>query len=138
MVAVQADGLRADRPRLREGDEHAPSAGRAPRPSPTGIRVPRAVGDFLILRAVRESGGAAIAVEEQDILQAVEDAARDDGMLLCPEGGAVLAGWRAALDRGLVTRDETALLFNCANGNKYPLKDASRHLKLAEARAENL
>ena len=104
----------------------------------TGIRVPSAVGDFLILRAVRESGGAAIAVEEKDILQAVEDAARDDGFLLCPEGGAVLAGWRSALERGLVTRDETALLFNCANGNKYPLADASRRLKLAEARAEML
>ena len=60
----------------------------------TGIRVPKAIGDFLILRAVRDSGGAAIAVEEEAIAQAVEDAARDDGFLLCPEGGAVLAGWR--------------------------------------------
>ena len=101
----------------------------------TGIRVPSAVGDFLILRAVRESGGAAIAVEEGDILQAVQDAANDDGMLLCPEGGAVLAGWRSALERGLVGRDETALLFNCANGNKYPLSDRSRRLELASASA---
>jgi threonine synthase len=104
----------------------------------TGIRVPKAVGDFLILRAVRESGGAGIAVSEQAILQAVEDAARDDGFLLCPEGGAVLAGWRQALQRGLVGRDERVLLFNCANGNKYPLPDRSRRLKLAEARAEAL
>ena len=66
----------------------------------TGIRVPKAVGDFLILRAVRDSGGAAIAVSEEAILQAVEDAARDDGFLLCPEGGAVLAAWRQALERG--------------------------------------
>ena len=101
----------------------------------TGIRVPSAVGDFLILRAVRESGGAAIAVEEGGILQAVQDAANDDGMLLCPEGGAVLAGWRSALERGLVGRDETALLFNCANGNKYPLSDRSRRLELASASA---
>jgi threonine synthase len=101
----------------------------------TGIRVPSAVGDFLILRAVRESGGAAIAVEEGDILQAVQDAANDDGMLLCPEGGAVLAGWRSALAQGLVTREETALLFNCANGNKYPLSDRSRRLELVSASA---
>ena len=101
----------------------------------TGIRVPSAVGDFLILRSVRESGGAAIAVEERDILQAVEDAANDDGMLLCPEGGAVLAGWRSALAQGLVTREETALLFNCANGNKYPLSDRSRRLELVSASA---
>jgi threonine synthase len=90
------------------------------------------------LRAVRESGGSAIAVEEQDILQAVDDAARDDGMLLCPEGGAVLAGWRAALERGLITREETALLFNCANGNKYPLVNRSRRLELASATASML
>ena len=99
----------------------------------TGIRVPSAVGDFLILRTVRESGGAAIAVEDQAILQAVEDVAAEDGMLLCPEGGAVLAGWRSALERGLVTRNETAILFNCANGNKYPLGDRSRQLELATA-----
>src|SRR4029453_11572322 len=67
----------------------------------TGIRVPRAIGDFLILRAVREAGGAGIGVEEGAIAQGVEDAARDDGFLLCPEGGAVLAGWRAALERKL-------------------------------------
>ena len=99
----------------------------------TGIRVPKAVGDFLILRAVRESGGAAIPVPEEAILQAVEDAARDDGFLLCPEGGAVLAAWRLALERGLVDREERVLLFNCANGNKYSLPDKSKRLKLADA-----
>jgi threonine synthase len=104
----------------------------------TGIRVPKAVGDFLILRAVRESGGAALAVSEDAILQAVEDAARDDGFLLCPEGGAVLAAWRLALEGGLVGRDERVLLFNCANGNKYPLPDRSKRLVLSEARPETL
>lgn len=99
----------------------------------TGIRVPKAVGDFLILRAVRESGGAAIAVTEPAILAAVEDAARDDGLLLCPEGAAVLAGWRLALERGLVARDERVLLFNCASGNKYPLPDRSTRIRLAGA-----
>ena len=103
-----------------------------------GLRVPKAIGDFLVLRAVRESGGTAIAVEEQDILQAVEDVARDDGMLFCPEGGAVLAGWRHALQRGLVARNESVLLFNCANGNKYPLPNRSKMLKLAEAQASGL
>ena len=99
----------------------------------TGIRVPKAVGDFLILRAVRESGGAALAVSEEAILHAIEYAARDDGFLLCPEGGAVLAAWHQAKERGLVRADERVLLFNCANGNKYPLADRSKRLKLAEA-----
>ena len=92
----------------------------------------------LILRAVKESGGAGIAVSEDAILQAVEDAAHDDGFLLCPEGGAVLAAWRQALGRGLVRREERVLLFNCANGNKYPLPDRSKQLNLAEARPEDL
>jgi threonine synthase len=104
----------------------------------TGIRVPKAVGDFLILRAVRESGGAAIAVEEEAIAEAVEDAAHEDGMLLCPEGGAVLAGWRSALERGLVERQERVVLFNCANGNKYPPPDRARRMKLAEMDAGTL
>jgi threonine synthase len=137
MYAIQAAGCAPMVRAYDRGDEFAERWEGAATVA-TGIRVPSAVGDFLILRAVRESGGAAIAVDEQDILQAVEDVARDDGMLLCPEGGAVLAGWRAALARGLVTRDETALLFNCANGNKYPLSDNSRRLQLASAKAEML
>jgi len=137
MYAVQAAGCAPMVRAFEQGDEFAERWEGAATVA-TGIRVPSAVGDFLILRAVRESGGAAIAVEEEPILQAVEDAARDDGMLLCPEGGAVLAGWRQALDRGLVTRDERIVLFNCANGNKYPLADRSRRLKLATASATTL
>jgi threonine synthase len=137
MYAVQAAGCAPIVRAFERGDEFAERWEGAVT-SATGIRVPSAVGDFLILRAVRESGGAAIAVEEEKILQAVEDAARDDGMLLCPEGGAVLAGWRAALERGLVARDETVLLFNCANGNKYPLADFSRRLELTSATASML
>jgi threonine synthase len=99
----------------------------------TGIRVPKAVGDFLILRSVRDSGGMALAVQEQEILEAVEDVARDDGMLLCPEGAAVVAAWRQALERGIVGPDERVVLFNCANGNKYPLPNRARRLRLADA-----
>lgn len=137
MYAVQAAGCAPMVRAFERGDEFAERWEGAVTVA-TGIRVPSAVGDFLILRAVRESGGAAIAVEEEAILQAVEDAARDDGFLLCPEGGAVLAGWRQALDRGLVNREESVVLFNCANGNKYPLADRSRRLKLAEASAAAL
>jgi threonine synthase len=137
MYAVQAAGCAPMVRAFENGDEFATRWEDAATVA-TGIRVPSAVGDFLILRAVRESGGAAIAVDEQAILQAVEDAARDDGMLLCPEGGAVLAGWRQALERGLVTREERVVLFNCANGNKYPLPDRSRRLELATATSGQL
>ena len=80
----------------------------------------------------------AIAVGEQAILQAVDDTARDDGFLLCPEGGAVLAAWRKALLQRLVGADERVLLFNCANGNKYPLADRSKRLRLADAEPAKL
>jgi threonine synthase len=137
MYAVQAEGCAPMVRAFERGDEFAERWEHAATVA-TGIRVPKAVGDFLILRAVRQSGGAAIAVSEEAILKGVEDAARDDGLLLCPEGGAVLAGWRKALDQGLVGRDERVLLFNCANGNKYPLPDRSKHLKLEQASPQAL
>ena len=132
MYAVQAEGCAPIVRAFEAGDEFAERWENAATVA-TGIRVPKAVGDFLILRAVRESGGAALAVSEETILRAVEDAARDDGFLLCPEGGAVLAAWRQARERGLVGADEKVVLFNCANGNKYPLPDRSKTLKLSEA-----
>jgi len=137
MIAVQAAGCAPMVRAWEQGDEFAERWEGAATMA-TGIRVPKAVGDFLILRAVRESGGAAIAVHEEAILEAVEDAARLDGMLLCPEGGAVLAAWRDALDRKLVGADERVVLFNCANGNKYPLPDRSRRMSLAEMDASKL
>jgi len=132
MFAVQAEGCAPIVRAFEAGEEFAERWEHAATVA-TGIRVPKAVGDFLILRAVRESGGAAIAVSEDAIVQAVDDAARDDGFLLCPEGGAVLAAWRNALADGLVDKDERVLLFNCANGNKYPLADRSHGLSLAGA-----
>jgi len=137
MIAVQATGCAPMVRAWENGDEYAERWEGAATMA-TGIRVPKAVGDFLILRAVRESGGAAIAVPEEAIMEAVGDAARLDGMLLCPEGGAVLAAWRQALDRGLVGADERVVLFNCANGNKYPLADRSRRATLAELDAATL
>ena len=137
MYAVQAAGCAPIVRAFERGDEFAERWEGAATMA-TGIRVPSAVGDFLILRAVRDSGGSAIAVDEQAILEAVDDAARDDGMLLCPEGGAVLAAWRQALENGLVAREERVVLFNCANGNEYPLADRSRRLELATASASAL
>jgi threonine synthase len=137
MYAVQAEGCAPMVRAFENGDEFAERWENAATVA-TGIRVPKAVGDFLILRAVRESGGAAIAVSEDAILRAVEDAARDDGFLFCPEGGAVLAAWRKALTNDLVGKDERVVLFNCANGNKYPLADRSKRLELQGASPEDL
>jgi threonine synthase len=127
MYAVQAEGcapiVRAfeagERHAVRWEDAHTVAA---------GIRVPQAVGDFLILDAVRASGGKALAVSDAALVQAVDDTARRDGLLLCPEGGATLAAYRDALAAGLVDAEERTVLFNCATGLKYPLADASRFL----------
>ena len=137
MYAVQAEGCAPMVRAMEQGTEFAERWEHAATVA-TGIRVPKAVGDFLILRAVRESGGAGIAVSDDSILQAVSDAAKEDGFLLCPEGGAVLAAWQQALARGLVGKDEHVLLFNCANGNKYPLPDRSMNLTLEGARPDRL
>ena len=132
MYAVQAEGCAPMVRAFLAGEEFA-ERWENPATVATGIRVPKAVGDFLILRAIRDSGGAAIAVPEDAIVAAVDDAASDDGFLLCPEGGAVLAAWRKALAAGTVAKDERVLLFNCANGNKYPLADRSQKLVLTGA-----
>jgi threonine synthase len=127
MVAVQAEGCAPIVKAWEDGEEHAPRwEGASTRAA--GIRVPKAVGDFLILRSVRESQGFAMAVSEEELMQAVDDAAADDGFLLCPEGGATLAAWRKALESGLVAKDERAILFNCATGLKYPMPDRSKTL----------
>ena len=127
MFAVQAEGCA---PMVRAFDAGVEFAERweDAHTIAMGIRVPRAVGDFLILRAVRESGGAALAVSDAAIMAAVRDVARDDGLLLCPEGGATLAAYSRALDEGLIGREDRAVLFNCASGLKYPLDDQSRRL----------
>lgn len=127
MVAVQAEGC-APMVRAWEAGERHATRWEDAHTVAAGIRVPQAVGDFLILDAVRESNGFAMAVSDAAILEAVEDAARLDGLLLCPEGGATLAAWRAAVADGHVSPDETALLFNCATGLKYPMEDRSRTL----------
>jgi threonine synthase len=127
MVAVQAEGCAPIVKAWAKGEEHAPRWEDA-HTIAAGIRVPRAVGDFLIIRAVRESDGFGITVSDDAIAQAVDDAAREDGLLLCPEGGATLAAYRKALAEGLVSAGDRAVLFNCATGLKYPMPDRSRTL----------
>ena len=137
MFAVQAEGCAPMVRAFEAGEEFAERWDGAETVA-TGIRVPKAVGDFLILRAVRDSGGSAIAVSDSAILRAVDSVARDDGVLLCPEGGAVVAGWQAALERGLVQRHERVLLFNCASGSKYPLDDRAERIRLADTAPSDL
>jgi len=127
MVAVQADGCA---PMVRAWEAGAEHAARWPDPHTiaNGMRVPQAVGDFLILRAVRESGGFAIAVSDAAIQAGLDEIAAREGLLLCPEGAATYAAYKRALAEGLVRKNESAVLFNCAVGLKYPLKPTEKSL----------
>ncbi|MBW6523119.1 threonine synthase [Sphingomonas sp. RHCKR47] len=127
MYAVQASGCAPIVRAFEAGEEHAERWEDAHTVA-AGIRVPRAVGDFLILRAVRESGGKALGVGDPAILAAVDECARRDGLLLCPEGGATLAAYKQALKNGEVDEDEEVVLFNCATGLKYPMPEAPNWL----------
>jgi threonine synthase len=120
MIAVQAAGCAPIVRAWQAGTTHATPWTDA-HTYAAGIRVPAAIGDFLILRAVRESGGFAVAVDDEAIRRALADVAHEDGLLLCPEGAATVAAWRAALADGRLGAREKAVLFNCASGLKYPL-----------------
>ena len=120
MVAVQAAGCAPIVRAYDAGADHAPRWEDA-HTIAAGIRVPQAIGDFLILRAVRESGGFAVAVGDEAITAAIEEVARTEGLLLCPEGAATYAALKQALADGRIGHGEQAVLFNCATGLKYPL-----------------
>lgn len=130
MVAVQSTGCAPMVRAFDAGERHATRWENAETVA-SGIRVPGAVGDFMILDAVRESGGFAIAVPDEEILAATDQVAKTDGFLMCPEGGATLAAYKRALTEGLIAKDEQAVLFNCATGLKYPMPEAP--LKLDKA-----
>jgi threonine synthase len=127
MVAVQASGCAPMVKAYEAGVEHAERVENA-HTIASGIRVPAAIGDFLILRAVRQSGGFAIAVPDEAITRAIDDVAREEGLLLCPEGAATYAALLQSLADGRVKRDERVVLFNCATGLKYPLPSVHRTL----------
>ena len=129
MVAVQAAGCAPMVKAWEDGVEHAPRWENA-HTFAAGIRVPQAVGDFLILRAVRESGGFAIAIEDDAITAAWREVAAEEGLLLCPEGAATYAAYKQALADGRVGAGERVVLFNCATGLKYPMPEAGTPLRL--------
>lgn len=86
----------------------------------SGIRVPVAIADFLILDAIYQSNGTAIAVTDDEILAALHEVARREGLFVCPEGAATVAALRRMVETNLVSPDETVVLFNTGMGIKYP------------------
>jgi threonine synthase len=118
MVSVQADGCAPIVRAFERGETHAEPWQNA-RTASSGLRVPRAIGDFLILQAVRESGGTAVAVSESETHRAWQEMASRTGVMVAPEGAATLAALHKLLERGLVERNERVVLFNTGSGLKY-------------------
>ena len=84
-----------------------------------GLRVPRAIGDFLVLRAIRESGGTAIAVDDGPMVEAMREMGRLEGLSAAPEGGATVVALRGLLREGRIDRDDRVVLFNTGGALKY-------------------
>jgi threonine synthase len=84
-----------------------------------GLRVPKAIGDFLVLRALRESHGAAIAVEDADMVAGMKDLGRLEGISAAPEGGAAVQALRVLIQQGRLQPDDTVVVFNTGGALKY-------------------
>ncbi|MGK2935055.1 MAG: threonine synthase [Gemmatimonadaceae bacterium] len=118
MISVQAEGcapiVRAFENGTRFADEFPNAATIA-----SGLRVPKAIGDFLILDALRESGGGAVAVSDTELVQGARDIARLEGIFACPEGGACVPAVRRLVASGAIRQDDRVVIFNTAAGVKY-------------------
>lgn len=118
MVAVQSTGCEPIVRAFNEGKDKAEFHEGAATFA-AGIRVPAALGDFLVLQAVRESGGIALSVTDDEIFDAWEQVAKTDGMFICPEGAAAVRAAKAIKDRGIVGPDDPVLVLNTGGGIKY-------------------
>jgi threonine synthase len=118
MISVQASGCAPIVRAYERGADHAEPWQDA-RTCAYGLRVPRAVGDFLILAAVRASGGTAVAVTDDAMADAVRVIGADTGIFAAPEGGAVVAAVPLLLERGALRPDEEVVLFITGSGLKY-------------------
>jgi len=118
MVSVQAEHCAPIVRAFEQGAERSEMWQNA-RTAADGLRVPKAVGDFLVLRAVRESGGTALAVADQEMIAAMREMGSREGISAAPEGGAALQALKRLLADGLVGADDSVVLFNTGGALKY-------------------
>ena len=118
MISVQAEGCA---PIVRAFDNNEEFSEFWPDAATiaSGLRVPKALGDFLVLRAVRESGGTAVAVSEGDMMAGCENLAADEGLFVAPEGGACIAALRKLRRSGFLHKNDRILIYNTGSGYKY-------------------
>ncbi len=118
-IACQSDGCAPIALAFERGERFATRFEKAETIA-SGLRVPVALGDFMILDAIRESGGLALALPEGDIPKWMHLASSKEGLALCPETAVCLGALEVLLDRGAIQRDERILIFNTGAAQKYP------------------
>src|SRR6266436_5636922 len=118
MVTVQAAGCAPIVRAFEEGKRFADEFPNA-QTTASGLRVPRAIGDFLILDAIRASGGTAIAVTDEELIDATKEIGAAEGIFCAPEGAACLPALKKLISEGVVQADERVVLFNTGSGVKY-------------------
>ncbi len=118
LVAVQSEGCAPIVSAFLDARETA-EPWKDPETFASGIRIPKPLGDFLILKALRESRGHAIAVSDQQIYQAMQEIGREEGLFACPEGAACWAAAKLLRERGWIADRESVVLLNTGAGVKY-------------------
>src|SRR5213082_107924 len=118
MVTVQATGCAPIVTAFEEGKRFADEFPNA-QTTASGLRVPKAIGDFLILDALRASGGTAVAVTDEELIDATKEIGAAEGIFCAPEGAACLPALKKLMDQGTVTSNERVVLFNTGSGVKY-------------------
>jgi threonine synthase len=119
LISVQAEGCMPIVKAWNEGKE-ASEFFQGARTLAGGVRVPKALGDFIVLKACRETGGSAVAVSDEDILVGTFLAARNEGMFICPEGGAAVAAAQQLRQSGFLKAGDRVVILNTGSGLKYP------------------
>jgi threonine synthase len=118
MIAVQAEGC-APIVRAWERNAEASEFWDGAATVASGLRVPKAVGDYLILQAVRESGGTAVSVTDAEMMHACENLATREGLFVAPEGGACIAALKKLRRSGFLKHNDRILIYNTGSGYKY-------------------
>ena len=137
MIAVQAEGCQPVVRAFNEGeprsrffeDAHTLAA---------GLRVPKPLGDFLVLNAVRESGGTAIAISDEDMMTAGVQLASEEGIFAAPEGAACVAAAERLLECGFLKQTDRIVLYNTGSGLKYPEAYSTRFPRTASSEQDKL
>jgi len=119
MVVVQAAGCAPVVEAFQAGRDEA-TVPENPHTCASGLRVPTPIGDRWMLRVLKESGGTAVAVEDEELLEGARRIARDEGLFVAPEVGALVAALSKLKESGEISAEDRVVIFNTGTGLKYP------------------